>query len=364
MLTLKEGVFLDATIDKITLVADFNDGIKREDFIRLVTSGEMLYNLQTYYSRNFGYKDVIKCEGIDGGYIELSEDSSAFTSPDKVKLIRRRNEIQEKIEFIREGKTSQVFDLPSLEELYSSLDIIAEQMESLDEEGNLPDKSGKKKRKRVVLKDVRFEFNPKHMKYNKVSERMIKTVIALLKDIEVTSIHLALDYATPISALKITDFSSKTENITLSRNKEIETKYIGKRGSDNQICIYNKKAENAENGSIDQYPDVEHVTRFEARLRKDKARQWAERYNPFDSLLIADLENIDGTEMKPIDRIVIEAILNDNEGRYWGTLDKQQKRTWRNKIKKSVSKKIDIADDYTKKKALLVQELTQLIKSR
>ncbi|MGR5911333.1 replication initiation factor domain-containing protein [Bacillus cereus] len=67
--------------------------------------------------------------------------------------------------------------------------------------------------------------------------------------------------------------------------------YIGKRGSDNHLCIYNKKRENEENETLDQYPDVEHVTRFEARLRKKKAKEWIDsEYNPFDSIIVGDLE--------------------------------------------------------------------------
>lgn len=363
MLAVKEGVFLDATIDKITIVANFKNEIKKMDFIKAICMSQMPYRLQGYYSRNFGYKEVLKCEGMDAGYIELKEDTSLFMLPDKMKLIRSKRDIEEKISFIQEGRTSQVFDLPSLEELYSSLDTIEEQLLQIDETGNLPNTDGSKKRSKPVLKDIRFEFNPKHMKYNTAADKAIRAVLEHMEDMDVTGIHLAFDYAVPISQLKIQDMSSKTENITLNRNKEIETKYIGKRGSDNQICIYNKKAENDENGSIDQYPNVEYVTRFEARLRKDKARQWTERYNPFGSLLIADLERMDGIEMKLNDRIILESILKDNEGRYWGMMDKDQKKAWRKKMKSVVPKKIDIESDYKKKKALLTNQLAELIKS-
>ncbi|MFH4258969.1 replication initiation factor domain-containing protein, partial [Acinetobacter baumannii] len=85
-------------------------------------------------------------------------------------------------------------------------------------------------------------------------------------NIEVTGIHIACDYPVKIADLKIKDLSSKSECIYLDRDKKIETMYIGKRGSDNHLCIYNKKRENEENETLDQYPDVEHVTRFEARL--------------------------------------------------------------------------------------------------
>mgnify|MGYP001044646521 CR=1 FL=1 len=360
MLAVKEGIFLDSTIDKLTLTANFKDGIETRDFIEIVTSSRMPYRLQGYFSRNFGYREVIRSEGIDAGYIELKEDTSTFLVPDKVRILKRKREIEEQILFIHEGKTSQVFDLPSLEELYSSLDTIAEQLETLDEEGNLPDN---KKTHRSILKDIRFEFNPKHMKYNKIANDAIMKVLELVKDIDITGIHIALDYEINISDLKIQDLSSKKKNISLGRDNALETMYIGKRGSDNQLCIYNKKAENKENDSIDQYPDVEHVTRFEARLRKEKAKEWINsQYNPFDSVIIADLERLDEKELKLNDRIILEAIMQDNEGRYFGMMDKQQKRTWRNKIKTVMPKKIDIAEDYTNKKALLIGQLTELTK--
>ncbi|WP_162869361.1 replication initiation factor domain-containing protein, partial [Klebsiella quasipneumoniae] len=98
--------------------------------------------------------------------------------------------------------------------------------------------------------------------------------------------------------------------------KKIETMYIGKRGSDNHLCIYNKKRENEENETLDQYPDVEHVTRFEARLRKKKAKEWIDsEYNPFDSIIVGDLEKVDNSKIKVNDRIVLEAIMNDYHGR-------------------------------------------------
>ena len=50
----------------------------------------------------------------------------------------------------------------------------------------------------------------------------------------------------------------------IAKNESI---YFGKRGSQLHLLAYNKKAENDEQGTIDQYPDVEHVTRIEARIK-------------------------------------------------------------------------------------------------
>ncbi|MGM2776460.1 replication initiation factor domain-containing protein, partial [Bacillus cereus group sp. Bce015] len=55
---------LDVTIDKLSIVADFKEGIKKEEFIRMVASSNMPYSLQANRSRNFGYEEVLKSESV------------------------------------------------------------------------------------------------------------------------------------------------------------------------------------------------------------------------------------------------------------------------------------------------------------
>ncbi|PEM46668.1 replication initiation factor domain-containing protein [Bacillus toyonensis] len=240
------------------------------------------------------------------------------------------------------------------------LEMNKEKMCLLDEKGFLP--NSKKSSEKRLIKPVRFEFNPKYMKCNPIVNAAIRNVLAFLENIEVTGIHIALDYAIHISDLKIRDLSSKTEYIMLSRDKTLETMYVGVRSSDNHICLYDKKKETTQTGSIDPYPDVDHVTRFEARLRKKRALDiWDSNWNPFDNIIVSDLYSLNQMDLKLNDKIILDAIMSDVYGRYWGMMDKYQKSTWRKKMKGIVPKKLDIAKDFTNRKKSLSAELNDLI---
>ena len=60
---------LDVTIDKLSIVADFKEGIKKEEFIRMVASSNMPYSLQANRSRNFVYEEVLKMD-LNLSYID------------------------------------------------------------------------------------------------------------------------------------------------------------------------------------------------------------------------------------------------------------------------------------------------------
>ncbi|WP_257155410.1 replication initiation factor domain-containing protein [Bacillus cereus] len=241
------------------------------------------------------------------------------------------------------------------------LQMDEEKMGLLDEEGFLP--NSRKKRRKRLIKAIRFEFNPKYMKCNPIVNESIRHVLTLVENIEVTGIHIALDYAIHISELKIRDVSSKTEYILLNRDKTLETMYIGVRSSDNHLCFYDKKKETEQNGSMDPYPEVKHVTRFEARLRKKKALEvWGDGWNPFESVIVSHLHHLEHMDIKLNDKIILDAIMSDMYGRYWGMMDKYQKTAWRKKLKSIVPKKLDIAKDFEKRKKSLSEELNELLK--
>lgn len=450
VVTKLETALLDATIDKISIVADFKGDLAKSSFIKSVT-GTQVYDRQPYSSRNYGYEEVLKSEFLQAGYIELAgeikgidfdlgrlishrirlemeierekkrrESGEAILSDEEYqRLFENREDIQElieqtndggiltdkhKIEYYKkqlelslhelernmtstEAKIDEIhtntdftnqsmrrFHENHLRDLYEKKRILQKQIDMknqewntneerrylLNEEGFLP--NNKKKGKRHI-KDVRFEFNPKYMKCNRIVNESIRHVLDLLENIEITGIHIALDYAINISDLKIRDISSKTEYIMLSRDKTLETMYIGVRSSDNHLCFYNKKKETEQNDSIDPYPEIKHVTRFEARLRKKKALEiWEDDWNPFDSVIVSTLYTVEHTELKLSDKIILDAIMNDPYGRYWGMMDKYQKTVWRKKMKNVVPKKMDIAKDFEERKKSLSEELNDLIK--
>ncbi|XLP22361.1 replication initiation factor domain-containing protein [Bacillus toyonensis] len=446
-----ETLLLDTTIDKLSIVADFKDGITKENFIHYITNTQ-IYDLQPYSSRNFGYDKVLKSEFLQAGYIELAEEikitsidlerlishrikleiaieqeskyrengDSMLSDEEYQKLFENKADIQElidqtnnegiltdkhKLEYHTKqievslcelqrtkklieceidkihkntdftSKSMQILHEKLLRDLNEKKRIMQAQISTknkeikmnkekmclLDEKGFLP--NSKRSSEKRLIKPVRFEFNPKYMKCNPIVNAAIRNVLAFLENIEVTGIHIALDYAIHISDLKIRDLSSKTEYIMLSRDKTLETMYIGVRSSDNHLCIYDKKKETEHTGSIDPYPNVEHVTRFESRLRKKKALDiWDSNWNPFDSVIVSDLYSLNHMDLKLNDKIILDAIMSDSYGRYWGMMDKYQKSTWRKKMKCIVPKKLDITKDFANRKKSLSTELNDLIK--
>ncbi|MDO8159303.1 replication initiation protein [Bacillus toyonensis] len=445
-----ETFLLDITIDKLSIVADFKNNMKKSNFIYYITNTQ-IYDLQPYSSRNFGYDKVLKSEFLQAGYIELAEEVK-MVNLDLEKLISHRIKLEmeiereskhrengdsmlsdeeyqrlfENIEDIQElikqtnndgiltdkhkmeyytkqievslcelqrakrlieyeidnihkntdctMKSMQIFYKNHLRDLNEKKRILQSQIETkkkelkmnkdkmclLDEEGFLP--NSKKRATKRLIKPVRFEFNPKYMKSNPIVNTAIRSVLKVLENVEITGIHIALDYAINISDLKIRDLSSKTEYIMLSRDKTLETMYIGVRSSDNHLCFYDKKKETEQTGSIDPYPNVGHVTRFEARLRKQRVLDiWGSNWNPFDSVIVSDLYSLHQKELKLNDKIILDAIMSDVYGKYWGMMDKYQKATWRKKIKAIVPKKLDIAKDFANRKKSLSAELNDLI---
>ncbi|MED2985486.1 replication initiation factor domain-containing protein [Bacillus thuringiensis] len=442
---------LDATIDKLSIVADFKNNVKKSNFIYYITNTQ-IYDLQPYSSRNFGYDKVLKSEFLQAGYIELAEEikvanidlerlvshriklemeierenkhrengNSMLSDEEYQRLFENIEDIQELIKQTNDDgiltdkhkiehhtkqievslcelqrakelieyemdeihkntdftmKSMRIFHENHLRDLNEKKRILQSQIDTkkkekkmnkdkmclLDEKGFLP--NSKKRAAKRLIKPVRFEFNPKYMKSNPIVNTSIRSVLELLENIEVTGIHIALDYAINISDLKIRDLSSKTEYIMLSRDKTLETMYIGVRSSDNHLCFYDKKKETEQTGSIDPYPDVGHVTRFEARLRKKRALDiWDSDWNPFDSVIVSDLYSLNQMDLKLNDKIILDAIMNDLYGKYWGMMDKYQKATWRKKMKGFVPKKLDIAKDFANRKKSLSSELNDLIK--
>ncbi|PAD98097.1 replication initiation factor domain-containing protein, partial [Terribacillus saccharophilus] len=168
----------------------------------------------------------------------------------------------------------------AISELNEVLEGINETLDQVDERGAI---------KR--LKDIRYEFNPKYFDYSLAAESIFRKVMTCvsLETLSLSSIHIALDYSVDINSLQITDVKSRKENIFRGTNKRVETIYFGKRASRNHIIIYDKKLENENNDSIDQYPDEKNVTRFEARLKNNYARDFLTgEFNPFEGIIISD----------------------------------------------------------------------------
>jgi hypothetical protein len=69
--------------------------------------------------------------------------------------------------------------------------------------------------------------------------------------------------------------------------------YLGSRSGRNHVCIYDKKQENKDKGTIDQYAGLKQVT----RLRNDYARDFKESaFNLFEGVFVHHLETIEEIE--------------------------------------------------------------------
>lgn len=77
---------------------------------------------------------------------------------------------------------------------------------------------------------------------------------------------------------------------------------------------------------------------------------------------MSDLHKLNDGELKLNDKIILDAIMNDMYGRYWGMMDKYQKTAWRKKMKYVVPKKLDVAKDFEKRRKSLSEELNDFLK--
>ncbi|WP_242322180.1 hypothetical protein, partial [Bacillus cereus group sp. BfR-BA-01393] len=142
---------LDVTIDKLSIVADFKEGIKKEEFIRMVTSSNMPYSLQANRSKNFGYEEVLKCDSVDCGYIELAGELKK-ASVDLPKLISHRIRLEIQIE--QEKKAREVGESllsnAEYQGLFESLADVKELIAETDEDGRLTDERKLKRHERQI----------------------------------------------------------------------------------------------------------------------------------------------------------------------------------------------------------------------
>ncbi|MDA2147049.1 hypothetical protein PDM91_26850, partial [Bacillus cereus group sp. Bc248] len=227
-LNIKHQCMLDATIDKLTIVADVR--IHRDEFIEQIKL--LGFEEQEYKSTNYGYSYVFLHE--HAGRIELAQGKKRV---DAQELLKKKIQL---LEQIKQAKLGQAYDNGlSIQEMEQILENVQEQLSQCDERGYLD-----------RLKDVRYEFNPKFYEYVEGVKEISQGVIYLLemKTHKVSQIHIALDYHVNIADLSIVDMKSRKETIIKGRDKKLETMYLGSRSGRSHLCIYDKKQENQDKG--------------------------------------------------------------------------------------------------------------------
>ncbi|MCU5227073.1 replication initiation factor domain-containing protein [Bacillus tropicus] len=343
-LNKKHQCMLDATIDKLTVLADIR--IHKDEFVERIKL--LGFEEQEYKSTNYGYSYVFMHEYA--GRIELAQGRKRV---DAQELLGQKLKL---LEQIQQAKAGQAHDtgLP-IEDMEQRLESIQEQLSQCDERGYLD-----------RLKDVRYEFNPKYYEYIEGVTEVSQGVLSLLdmKSHKLSQIHIALDYHVKIADLSIVDMKSRKETIIKGRDKRLETMYLGSRSGRSHLCIYDKKQENKDKGTLDQYEELDKITRFEARLRNDYARDFvASDFNPFEGMLVHHLETITEIEsnesMKLEDKVMILHLLKHPDA--LGTMEKSKKTRWKKKL--DTLSRVDIKpnEDFKHKKSFLVGKLESIL---
>lgn len=335
---------LDATIDKLTILADVR--IHRDEFIEQIKL--LGFEEQEYKSTNYGYSYVFLHE--HAGRIELAQGKKRV---DAQELLKKKIQL---LEQIKQAKLGQAYDNGlSIQEMEQILENVQEQLSQCDERGYLD-----------RLKDVRYEFNPKFYEYVEGVKEISQGVIYLLemKTHKVSQIHIALDYHVNIADLSIVDMKSRKETIIKGRDKKLETMYLGSRSGRSHLCIYDKKQENQDKGTVDQYEELDKVTRFEARLRNDYAKDFkGSDFNPFEGILVHHLESIIEIEsnesMKLEDKVMILHLLKNPD--VLGTMEKSKKTRWKKKLDTLSRVDIKPSEDFEHKKSFLVGKLESIL---
>lgn len=343
-LNKKDLCLLDASIDKLTVLADI--AIHKDAFTEKVQS--LGFELQEYKSNNYGYSYVFMHEYA--GRIEIAEQRKRV---DAQELSRKQNKLIEDIKRAKKGQAHE--NALSVQDMEEILENIQDQLAQCDERGYLD-----------RLKDVRYEFNPKYYEYFKGVREASQGVISMLdmKSHKVSQIHLAFDYHVHISDLSMVDVKSRKETIIKGKDKKLETMYLGSRSGRNHVCIYDKKQENKDKGTIDQYEGLSKVTRFEARLRNDYARDFKKTaFNPFEGLFVYQLETIKEIEnnesMRFEDKATILYLLKNPDE--LGKMDKQKRYRWKKKLDSLCRVDIEPNKDFEQKKYSLVGKLESIL---
>lgn len=343
-LNKKHQCLLDATIDKLTVLADIE--IHKDDFMERVK--QLGFEEQERKSTNYGYSYVFLHEYA--GRIEMARDRMKVDAED---LLKKKIRLLEQIKKAKVGKAYEIG--LSIEEMEKQFENIQEQLSQCDERGYLD-----------RLKDVRYEFNPKYYEYIEGVRETSQGVLSLLdmKSYKLSQIHIALDYHVELSDLSITDVKSRKETMYKGKDKKLETLYLSSKTGRSHLCIYNKKQENKDKGTIDQYEGLEKVTRFEARLRNDYARDFVtSEFNPFEGMFIHHLETFEQIEndssMKWDEKAKLQYILKNPNALF--DMGKNQRTTWKKKLESLTRVDIKPSEDYKEKRHSLVGKLESVL---
>lgn len=341
---------LNVAFDKITVLGDLKQDTHLERFKEYLE--EKGFKKQEYDSANYGYKEIYKSEIF--GYIEIAEALNK-SETDHNRLNRNLSLIKRNKQHIRDHGASE--HIPSLAELNSAQEETLELLKKCDERGFL---------KR--MKDIRFEYNPKYAKYGADKENVAeiqKEILSMLTNKHCTQVHIAMDYHKAIQKLLFMDKKARTECIFRDRSKRNETLYLGDRSSREYLCFYDKKGEVKAEGTLDQYPDLDKVARFEARLKGTKIDEFTENgLNPFKDIKVYNYSGHDLQELDPEqEALAIGFIFKLRKGvDPLAGMTRRKKEKYKELLDTIIKTSLTLEKDYEKEKSRLAGELIELLK--
>lgn len=175
---------------------------------------------------------------------------------------------------------------------------------------------------------IRIDFNPNHSMQTLGGKWLIDT-LKKLPNKHFSRLDIAIDiFNRPELCLYELNRFGMTKSIWLGRDRKLQTKYWGARSSLLQVRLYDKKAEQKDNGNV---VNCKSWWRLEFQLRGKKTENYIQIINDMlNDFYIPDYRspNLTESEQNKLLRMMI-----DDE--YYGSKNKTAKRRLREIIKKS-----------------------------
>ena len=136
----------------------------------------------------------------------------------------------------------------------------------------------------------RLEFNPATASPS--DTKLVKRLVAIAKNIRISRVDVAIDVPVSIRRFQVLS-STRQKVVTYSGPAGIETLYLGKRGADRQIRLYDRQKRLHERGHLP--PCDGPLTRIEAELHHVRVSlsELASLKDPFSHLQLFDLSSGD-----------------------------------------------------------------------
>lgn len=212
-------------------------------------------------------------------------------------------------------------------------------------------------------REFRLEFNPN--KLTSVEEEYLKTkVLPFLKNLDLSRMDIAFDCDFDLSKFNFLETKNpKKKTMIFGRSGELETLYLGMRGSEEQIRVYNKKKEMEEQQF--EETNLPHWWRLEFQFRRDAKTDilHAKRNDtPFDNLAILhfDLSSIRDIQT----RSLIYYFTNDPQA-FSDITDRRAKKKYKELLVQYATENVtnEFVKKYKQKKSDLRYKVTQWLET-